>query len=70
MSVLIYIKKFNVLKEKNSFCLGGANGVASGILGVAVAPLAPPWRRHCLGEETVPVSGRSGAQCSVASTRR
>ncbi len=24
----------------------------------------------CLGEETVPVSGRSGAQSSVASTRR
>ncbi len=24
----------------------------------------------CLGKETVPVSGRSGAQSSVASTRR
>ncbi len=24
----------------------------------------------CLREETVPVSGRSGSQCSVASTRR
>ncbi len=24
----------------------------------------------CLGEETVPVSGRPGAQSSVASTRR
>ncbi len=27
-------------------------------------------KMDCLGEETVPVSGRSGAQSSVASTRR